>query len=446
MGTQGDPSNRSGWWNYLKDGFLRAYRSEYEDRLLLLNNTILQPDNVNRLVDEVTAQANPTEAAQAPAGIACSFPGAASVFKNFAAQRFALVNQQLAGAKIEAGPSSTVFAGSPVQFDASASTPDPGPDVTYAWDNGMEGERPTFVYEEPGEYLVTLSVIVRGISFRDDVTVTVLPRPDLVHEEKGGQVVLEAESYHAIEAHGATKAWWELGNEAAGFSGTGTMEAKHTTRQSYNTSYWTTAPELRYAIRFENAGTYRVWLRGRVPSTQSDSSHVGIDGVARSTNQYTQFADTPDVYQWSGSLRSQEPQTLEVAGPGIHLFSIWMRESGLSIDKTILTLDQEYAPADVGPPESPRVPPSGGLAFVRGDADGDSRINVTDAVAILFHLFGGKPLGCEDRGDVDDSGGVAITDAIVLLDFLFRRGLAPPPPFPTAGGDPTPDAHPCGDV
>ena len=35
MGELGDPDNRSGWWNYLKDAFLKSYRVEFEDRLLL---------------------------------------------------------------------------------------------------------------------------------------------------------------------------------------------------------------------------------------------------------------------------------------------------------------------------------------------------------------------------------------------------------------------------
>ena len=42
MGQQGDSSNRSGWWHYVKDSFLRSYREEYLDRLFALNNTLLQ--------------------------------------------------------------------------------------------------------------------------------------------------------------------------------------------------------------------------------------------------------------------------------------------------------------------------------------------------------------------------------------------------------------------
>ena len=34
VGEQGDSGNRSGWWNCLKDAFLKSYRGEFEQRLL----------------------------------------------------------------------------------------------------------------------------------------------------------------------------------------------------------------------------------------------------------------------------------------------------------------------------------------------------------------------------------------------------------------------------
>ena len=42
----------SGWWHRLKDGFLKSHREEYEDRLLLLNNTLLHPDAIDTMVTE----------------------------------------------------------------------------------------------------------------------------------------------------------------------------------------------------------------------------------------------------------------------------------------------------------------------------------------------------------------------------------------------------------
>lgn len=82
--------------------------------------------------------------------------------------------------------------------------------------------------------------------------------------------------------------------------------------------------------------------------------------------------------------------------------------------------------------------------FVRGDANGDGRVNLTDSVAILGHLFQGRPLECTDSGDFNDTGDVNLTDAVAVLDYLFRPGsMPPPPPFPEPGIDPTRDDLIC---
>lgn len=81
------------------------------------------------------------------------------------------------------------------------------------------------------------------------------------------------------------------------------------------------------------------------------------------------------------------------------------------------------------------------------DADGDARLDLTDAVSILDALFRGRMdpslAACLDRGDADDSGTVGITDAIRLLLFLFQGGPPPPPPFPEQGTDATVDDGFC---
>ncbi len=84
-----------------------------------------------------------------------------------------------------------------------------------------------------------------------------------------------------------------------------------------------------------------------------------------------------------------------------------------------------------------------GPLFVRGDVDGNGRIQVTDAIGVLLHLFAGKPANCEDAADVDDDGELRGSDAVRLLSYLFQRGEAPPAPFPALGTDPTPDGIEC---
>lgn len=76
--------------------------------------------------------------------------------------------------------------------------------------------------------------------------------------------------------------------------------------------------------------------------------------------------------------------------------------------------------------------------FIRGDANDDGSVDISDPIKILFYLFAAvSSPTCLDSLDADDRGSIDITDAIFLLQFLFNAGTAPPPPFPGAGVDPT---------
>ncbi|MBI4606946.1 MAG: lamin tail domain-containing protein [Planctomycetes bacterium] len=81
--------------------------------------------------------------------------------------------------------------------------------------------------------------------------------------------------------------------------------------------------------------------------------------------------------------------------------------------------------------------------FVRGDATNDRQVDIADPVAVLFHLFRGLPILCQDAADVDDSGTLNITDVVLALDYLFRNGAPPARPFPARGLDPTADGLTC---
>lgn len=82
--------------------------------------------------------------------------------------------------------------------------------------------------------------------------------------------------------------------------------------------------------------------------------------------------------------------------------------------------------------------------FLRGDVSGNGSIDITDVIRILNHLFAGSPNPvCEDAADIDDDGRIVISDAIQLLGHLFNSGVAPSPPHPEPGIDPTPDGLQC---
>ncbi|OLE43665.1 MAG: hypothetical protein AUI36_23715 [Cyanobacteria bacterium 13_1_40CM_2_61_4] len=78
--------------------------------------------------------------------------------------------------------------------------------------------------------------------------------------------------------------------------------------------------------------------------------------------------------------------------------------------------------------------------FRRGDVDGNAKVQVSDAIVLLNHLFRGGALECQDAGDTDDNGEVNLTDAVVTLRWLFQGGSPPGPPGPEdCGADPTRD-------
>jgi len=82
--------------------------------------------------------------------------------------------------------------------------------------------------------------------------------------------------------------------------------------------------------------------------------------------------------------------------------------------------------------------------FLRGDVSGDGYIELSDPIGTLLHLFADYTVNCPKAGDMDDDGILNLGDAITLLSYMFSRGPAPRPPFPTPDLDPTPDLLPCG--
>ena len=90
------------------------------------------------------------------------------------------------------------------------------------------------------------------------------------------------------------------------------------------------------------------------------------------------------------------------------------------------------------------APEMSAAAFVRGDANGNQQVNISDPVVLLGYLFLGEdPVVCLDAADTNDSGTINVADAAYSLNFLFRGGRIPPPPYPNPGLDPSEDALGC---
>jgi hypothetical protein len=79
-------------------------------------------------------------------------------------------------------------------------------------------------------------------------------------------------------------------------------------------------------------------------------------------------------------------------------------------------------------------PGSASRSFVRGDANADDRVDMTDAVAVLYFLFNGwSGFPCREAADINEDGAIDISDAIHLLGYLFLGRPAPPFPYPDCG-------------
>ncbi len=82
--------------------------------------------------------------------------------------------------------------------------------------------------------------------------------------------------------------------------------------------------------------------------------------------------------------------------------------------------------------------------FVRGNVNGDRRLDIADAITILGYLFAHATAPeCLKSADANDDGNTNIADAIYLLSHLFARGSPPPMPYPECGTDPTSDKLTC---
>jgi hypothetical protein len=94
---------------------------------------------------------------------------------------------------------------------------------------------------------------------------------------------------------------------------------------------------------------------------------------------------------------------------------------------------------DLLPEEGPQP------SFRRGDTDGSTEVNLTDAVSTLGFLFvGDKKIECADAADANDDGQITIADAVSTLSFLFVGNLRVPSPGAfQCGEDPTEDALHC---
>ncbi len=90
------------------------------------------------------------------------------------------------------------------------------------------------------------------------------------------------------------------------------------------------------------------------------------------------------------------------------------------------------------------APPGGGITFVRGNANIDGRVDLSDPFSIHNWLFRGeRPPVCRQAADINDDNRNDISDSVWMLNWLFLGGPAIGPPYPDCGLDPDSSDLPC---
>jgi hypothetical protein len=86
-----------------------------------------------------------------------------------------------------------------------------------------------------------------------------------------------------------------------------------------------------------------------------------------------------------------------------------------------------------------------GTEFLRGDANGDGKVDLSDGVRVLNYLFlGNATIECLDAADSNDTGGHDLTDGVRIFNFLFLGHEPPPVPgHLDCGVDPSADSLSC---
>ena len=177
-----------------------------------------------------------------------------------------------------------------------------------------------------------------GISNTPDVTAD-----NLI--SNNGIVVLEVEKFDST-INASNKQW--VRSVQSGASGNAAMVTTPNTGVLKSSNRG--SPVMNYQVFFDEAGTYKVWLRGWGDTVgnegKNDSAHVGINGNLGSAAAIQNF---PSTWRWSNEKRSGGVATLVVPSSGKHTINIWMREDGLILDKLILSKSATFTPTGPGP-------------------------------------------------------------------------------------------------
>jgi hypothetical protein len=174
-----------------------------------------------------------------------------------------------------------------------------------------------------------------------------------------GEVTLEAEAASARIPRGAHA--WLTGHSPSGSVG-GALLAGPESGTTIVKNPREDAAELRFDVRFDRPGVYRVWLRGYSPDGDANSVSLSLDGQNPDAGDASNLTTLElDGWRWFTTRNGGPVSTLSVPTAGQHTVHVYMREDGFHLDRLLLSnaapnsASQFPVPGGTGPPASPRA-------------------------------------------------------------------------------------------
>ena len=179
-------------------------------------------------------------------------------------------------------------------------------------------------------------------------------------QESGGEVIFEAEAYHAVAAGTHGEVWQD--HSYPNQSGFSLMAVPNV---AVNTRLKTNGARADYYFNIQTPGEYYLYVRGADSEGNelNNSVHAAIDEQVLTDDGGLGLTDFVGAFSWQQrSGKSLSKVKVAIPNPGVHKLTIWSREDGVIIDRLALSTDGKLSSSYLdGLSNSSRVSGSDGI-------------------------------------------------------------------------------------
>lgn len=174
-----------------------------------------------------------------------------------------------------------------------------------------------------------------------------------------GKIVMEAEHYAALKSSANSHAWVSqstLGGTPTldNFGSGDSVMVVSPSNSTVISDYVRDGARMDFLINFKKTGTYYVWIRGIAENT-SRVVHFGVNGQSQASATGITGLQADGNWGWTNQRKgTSQVATINVTDAGEQTLNLWMERSGITVDKILLTPDDEFTPKGFGPQENAR--------------------------------------------------------------------------------------------